>query len=555
MTEPDRLTRAIDVSAATGILIIGAPVWALIAVLVRMTSGRPVLHRAVRVGRGGVPFTLLKFRTMRATPVDEVATRVTGAGDARVTRIGNWLRRSKLDEIPQLVNVLRGEMSLVGPRPEDPAFVALYTEAQLRLLEQRPGITSPASLAYRHEEQLLADSSDVEQAYVEEVMPAKLAMELAYFERRSLLSDFRVLARTASTILRPHRESAGDQFTVAALPAFETRDVNPYQWLLYTAMTDQGTEVVQFTRGAAWSRSVDVVHVHWPEGLLTIPGPISAALLLSRFLSKLWLAKLRGKKVVWTIHNLRPHAGQHRLLERIYWAGFVPAISGHISLTDAAQTAALARFPTLAKRPGTVIPIGHYRDIFPRLVSRRSARSELGLDPSHRVVVFVGRLHPYKNVSDLIRVFRDVNDPCARLLVRGSCDSAGLAKEIEEGARGDDRISAQTHELSDNEMATVLAAADVVAMPYRSILNSSTAVLALSFDRLVLAPAMGSIPDIVDAVGQQWALLYEGELDAAAIRDALTKSAALEGQHVALDQWDWSTLGADTNQFLRSLLV
>ena len=126
---------------------------------------------------------------------------ITAAGDRRVTRIGAFLRRTKLDELPQLINVLRGEMSLVGPRPEDPRYVALYTEEQRQILRVRPGITSAASLAYRHEEQLLS-GSDWETQYRQQVMPAKLALDLEYLSRRTMASDLVLIWRTVLAIFR-----------------------------------------------------------------------------------------------------------------------------------------------------------------------------------------------------------------------------------------------------------------------------------------------------------------------------------------------------------------
>jgi lipopolysaccharide/colanic/teichoic acid biosynthesis glycosyltransferase len=179
-------------------LILLSPLFLLLAVLIRADSAGPVFFRAERVGQGGRLFRLFKFRSM-VSGADRRGPGITAAGDERVTRLGRWLRKSKLDELPQLLNVLKGEMGLVGPRPEDPRYVALYTPEQRRILEIRPGITSPASLRYRHEEQLLA-GPDWEQVYVEQVMPHKLQIELDYVERRTCASD---LALILETVLAP----------------------------------------------------------------------------------------------------------------------------------------------------------------------------------------------------------------------------------------------------------------------------------------------------------------------------------------------------------------
>jgi lipopolysaccharide/colanic/teichoic acid biosynthesis glycosyltransferase len=190
------IRRAVDVVGALVIGVVTAPIWLLAAVAIRLLDGVPVLHRGVRVGRGGALFTLYKFRTMGA----EMGPSVTTHGDVRVTPAGEVLRRTKIDELPQLWNVLQGDMSLVGPRPEDPRYVETYSPEQRRLLSVAPGLTSPATIAYQHEEAFLARCPDPERTYVEEVLPAKLALDLEWLERRSMRGDLRVLAKTVRAV-------------------------------------------------------------------------------------------------------------------------------------------------------------------------------------------------------------------------------------------------------------------------------------------------------------------------------------------------------------------
>jgi lipopolysaccharide/colanic/teichoic acid biosynthesis glycosyltransferase len=181
-------------------LVLLSPLFLLLAVLIKADSAGPVFYRAQRVGKEGKLFRQYKFRSM----VDCAAQHgpgITTAGDERITRVGRLMRRSKLDELPQLLNVLKGEMDLVGPRPEDPRYVALYTPEQRRLLAVRPGITSPASLRYRHEEHLL-EGPDWEAVYVEQVMSHKLQIELDYMERRTISSDLRVILETVQALIR-----------------------------------------------------------------------------------------------------------------------------------------------------------------------------------------------------------------------------------------------------------------------------------------------------------------------------------------------------------------
>lgn len=193
--------RAFDVLAAGAGLLVLAPLFAVVAVAIAATSPGPVFFRQERVGRGGAPFRIFKVRSMRVD-AEAVGGQLTVGGDPRVTRVGALLRATKIDELPQLINVLRGEMALVGPRPEVPRYVALYTPAQRRVLDVRPGITDPASIRYRDESAALARAADPERAYVDEVMPHKLAINLAYLERRTLASDVGVILATLWRLVR-----------------------------------------------------------------------------------------------------------------------------------------------------------------------------------------------------------------------------------------------------------------------------------------------------------------------------------------------------------------
>ena len=195
--------RGLDVTIALAALLILAPVLILLAAAVLVTSGTPVLFVQERIGMDGRPFRLLKLRTMRRDSAQGLP--ITGAGDRRVTRLGGLLRAIKLDELPQLVNVLKGDMSLVGPRPEIPRYVAHYTPGQRRVLEARPGLTDPASILFRDEEALLGSIPDGarERYYVETILPKKLGMNLEYIDRASVKYDLRLLLLTVKVVLWP----------------------------------------------------------------------------------------------------------------------------------------------------------------------------------------------------------------------------------------------------------------------------------------------------------------------------------------------------------------
>ena len=178
--------------AATGLLVT-SPILAICAVAIVIENGFPVLFSQSRIGRSGHPFLCRKLRSMRMAPVTSA---VTAAGDPRITRVGKWLRSYKLDELPQLWNVLVGEMNLIGPRPEVPGFVDLHDPLWQQILLVPPGITDLATLMFRDEEKVLAASSAPEAHYRSVVLPEKLQLNLLYLKQRSLQSDLKLLFLT-----------------------------------------------------------------------------------------------------------------------------------------------------------------------------------------------------------------------------------------------------------------------------------------------------------------------------------------------------------------------
>lgn len=187
-------------AAATGLLLL-APLLLSIAVLIRLESRGPALFLQERVGRGGRPFRIHKFRTMVAD-APRLGASITVGRDPRITRVGSWLRRYKLDELPQLIDVLIGNMSLVGPRPEVPQFVAAYPpEVRNKVLSVRPGLTDNASLEFIDESSLLAEAADPEREYLERILPKKLRHYIEYVDGRSMTGDLWILFRTLARIL------------------------------------------------------------------------------------------------------------------------------------------------------------------------------------------------------------------------------------------------------------------------------------------------------------------------------------------------------------------
>ena len=195
------MKRVFDIVASGLGLVVLSPLFLVMAIWIKLDSKGPVFYRQTRVGRGNKDFRLFKFRSMR--PDSDKGRLITvGGHDPRVTRSGYYIRKYKLDELPQLINVFKGDMSLVGPRPEVRRYVDLYDSIQLRVLDVRPGITSLASIKYRNENEILAQAEDPDKTYIEKVMPEKLEYDLEYVENANFLNDIRLIFSTLRAVVK-----------------------------------------------------------------------------------------------------------------------------------------------------------------------------------------------------------------------------------------------------------------------------------------------------------------------------------------------------------------
>jgi lipopolysaccharide/colanic/teichoic acid biosynthesis glycosyltransferase len=252
----DVIKRALDIIASALGLLFLAPVLALLALVIKRDSIGPVFYRGARMGRGDKPFLILKFRTMREDAASYSGPRLTAQDDERITPLGKWLRDTKLNELPQLWNVLKGEMSLVGPRPEDPELATTWPpEVRAQVLSVRPGITSPASVLYRDEEELLLTES-LMNTYLGDILPSKLRLDQLYVRRRSLLLDLDVLFWTFLVLIPGlnRRKPPEDFLFWGLLSRFGKRYLN---WFI----VDTLTTLLAFTLAGLFWWAFDVLNV------------------------------------------------------------------------------------------------------------------------------------------------------------------------------------------------------------------------------------------------------------------------------------------------------
>jgi glycosyltransferase involved in cell wall biosynthesis len=328
------------------------------------------------------------------------------------------------------------------------------------------------------------------------------------------------------------------------------RDVNPYGALLYTRLAALGIAVDEFNVQALLRGTYDVWHIHWPD---RIASPGNAFLALKRalgFIVLLGVAKLRGVKVIWTVHNLRPHEPRHPRVQRLVRMFFLRAVDGYLSLSDAAKEETQRLYPRLSRIPGFVTRHGHYRGVYPDSITRELARATLGLPAQAYVFLFFGQIRPYKNLVALLHQFAQYNDPNSRLVIAGHAPEPEYGDTIREIAAHDPRVVCRLSFVADQDIQTFMRAADLVVLPYVDILNSGAALLALSFEVPVLVPAKGSMAELQDAFGSYWVRLYNGEFNTERLREE-TRKQPVDPSRVAeletgLHQHDWSVIAANT---------
>jgi beta-1,4-mannosyltransferase len=348
---------------------------------------------------------------------------------------------------------------------------------------------------------------------------------------------------------------------ILAWPAFKNR--GPYNVLLNGNMQKLGATVEEFSAWRVFRKRYDIVHLHWPEYCVNGRG-ICVALFWScaLFAAMCW-TRIRGGKVVWTVHNLQSHLQQHPALERRFWRIFTALLNGYIALTDAGAEQARHRYPSLRAKPGFVIPHGNIREAYPEVeIPREAARQRLGIPADAKVLGFFGSVERYKGILELVEAFSALEDSRAVLCVAGKSDlSPSERKRMEDIAARDGRILLQLGYIPDSDVTAYIRAADLVVLPFREILNSGSAILALSLDRPVLVPAKGSMMELQQFAGAGWVHLYSGQLNSETLRqnlDAAVEGAAMRGRCRALEAgWaglDWKALAQITLDAYESII-
>jgi glycosyltransferase involved in cell wall biosynthesis len=329
---------------------------------------------------------------------------------------------------------------------------------------------------------------------------------------------------------------------ILASPYREFSETNPVLSLLYESLEKSGVHVSGFSRRKLLRESWNVWHLHWPTE--NIVGRKYARDVIPRLLI-FWMvlkaARFKRIKIFWTAHNIRPHEQNHPFLERVFWRIFLSNIDGIICMSQIGKQELFRHHPQTQSIPIFTIPHGHYRGAYPDEISKGKARTALGLSLDDFVILFIGQIRAYKGISTLIRCFAESRLTDTKLLVAGMANDE-MALEIKKAAALSSNIKLVFEFVKRDDVQKYLRAADLVVLPYVEILNSGSAILALSFDRPILVPARGALAELGEIIGSDWVKLYEGELSPEIVRTAVqwAKSRAIHPDaHAPLDALDW----------------
>ncbi|RYY76508.1 MAG: glycosyltransferase [Gammaproteobacteria bacterium] len=343
---------------------------------------------------------------------------------------------------------------------------------------------------------------------------------------------------------------------ILASPAFSNERVNPYNAQLYRRIEASGHVVFEYSHKRVLKEKFDIIHVHWPDGYIDQKNwfkAIQRAFLLTLMMS---IAKIKGARLVWTAHNLKPHDAFHPKFSQFFLGQFLKLCNGLIFLTNDGKNSFLERYPAQQEIHQAVIPHGHYRDSYPNPVNQNEAKTSLGLPIDKKILLFMGMIKPYKNCDALIKEFGEAKLENYILVIAGKPETPKYKQQLELLAKDQDNIHLRLEFIPDDQLHIYMSAADTVILPYKSILNSGALLLALSFNKPVIAPHMGAFVELQNELGSQWIYSYASELNDADLGfmlqqlDLLSRPASCP-----LDNYDWRNLAELTVNFYEEILL
>ncbi|MGH1439818.1 MAG: glycosyltransferase [Cellvibrionaceae bacterium] len=340
---------------------------------------------------------------------------------------------------------------------------------------------------------------------------------------------------------------------ILAFPAFRNRDSNPYNYLLNSAMESIGVKVGEFTPLQALVGDYDLIHVHWPEWYLNNPSWLKAFINNAVFLLALTAAKIRGKKIAWTIHNLRPHAIKHPILNRLFWFRFKKLVDVTLSLSEANKARFLEVHGEFLDSHNGVSYHGLYNDVYVNKTTKELSSEKLGVDNESDICLFLGQLKPYKNIEMLIDLFVSQTSLQDKLLlIAGKFDSPQYKQKIISQIGSASNIKLFEGFVHNDDLQYFFSVSKLTVLPFKNIFNSGSALLSASFGTAVLVPEnenfkeYGSLlPGLIHT--------YTGELNADIILDAFKANTGFENEKIN-SLLDWSSIAEATKSTYQAAL-
>ena len=347
---------------------------------------------------------------------------------------------------------------------------------------------------------------------------------------------------------------------IAARPAFSNEDANPYNSLLYKAIQLDSQVMVQEHRYSLRPWSIDIFHLHWPE-FDVLPKSMTIFDLAKKMAVWAWIfiAKLFDVKIIWTAHNAFGHDTKSTTLNKFLWKYFLSILDGVIYLSEESKDILEKEYPNLRQVKSTIVKHGHYGPWISNVRhEKKQANGKISklLDAlsTDFLILHFGQIRSYKNVDELMRQFTEIKIPNLRLMIAGNVPDKNYLEKLRSLQQRDPRIILFAHHLDDASLVACLERADLVALPYKKILNSGSALMALSFGAHVIVPAIGSMESLQRDVGEESITLYEGDFSAGILQKLISEIKVKKAVSPNLTEYEWKSLGEKTNIFYRNLI-
>lgn len=349
--------------------------------------------------------------------------------------------------------------------------------------------------------------------------------------------------------------TSDETIRILAWPAWRNKKHNTYNSRLYTELNNFGFESIEFSPLLAVFGRYSLLHLHWPDGILKTESRLKATASTLTMIALLFFVRyVRRIPIVWTVHNLRPHDSRYAQLWRLITWSLLNTISGTIHLSEAAAEEMKTENPGFDRIGHKVIYHGRYDEEYKPDNSREAFRFARGLKRNTFVFGYVGSIAPYKGLLELIMAFTTLDESHEddfELLIAGRCADEDYSSKIVTAAAADSRIHLSLSHLSSTEMANLIVAADMIVLPYNSILNSGSIFVPIELQTPVLASRLGSIPEMATVVGGGWIQTYTGQITAVNLVDAAKPRPMVVPN---LDPFAWTTIGRLTGQLFRHLI-